>query len=31
MPKMMPKFDAENDLKSTIFEAILIPRGDAGR
>ena len=31
MPKMMPKFDAENDRKKAILDAILIPRGDAGR
>ena len=31
MPKIMPKFDAENEFKSAILAAILIPRVDAGR
>ena len=31
MPKMMPKFDAENNLESAILGAIWIHVGDAGR
>ena len=31
MPKIMPKFDAENDLKSAILDANSISLVDAGR